>query len=805
MDSKTLNVLEYPKILQRLAGFCDFSASMDLARELEPTSSFELAIARISETTEARKLLSMQSTGVGAAHDIRPQADLAARGGVLDPHALLDVKSTLISCRDLKKAFEKRTDEYPRLTQVAMGLPDSHGLVDAITRILSDRGEILDSASPKLGDIRRNLRVAQDRLMTRLQKYVTDSKTVSMLQEPIVTQRDGRYVIPLRAEFKGKIKSIIHDQSSSGATLFIEPLPVVEANNQIRELQLAERDEERRILAEVSKQVGEHVTELKYGVENLAVLDLAFAKAKYAEELHASEPILHELKVAGSKVEGSKPSNLQPSTLKLLDARHPLLDPINVVPIDVDPAPGTQAIVITGPNTGGKTVSLKTVGLLVVMAQSGLHIPAQSGSELPCFNSVWADIGDEQSIEQSLSTFSGHITNIIRILKKMDSRSLVIFDELGSGTDPQEGAAIARAILSYLLESGAMTLVATHYPELKTFAHGTEGVVNASLEFDIKTLRPTYKLTLGLPGRSNALLIAQKLGLPQAIIDDARAEINPLDLRADKLLDDIRKERNRTSREREKLEKARAKLETQTHDLEKRLDKIEDERRETLAKARAEGELEVAVLKQNMDSLKQQLKKAKQPLEAIKAIEEKIEKIEEKVEQPVERKTSNVERQTLNAGVKLGERVTVRSLNAEGLVTALGESDAEIQIGTLRVRARLSDLMRKSSDQSSVGSKPKETINHESSVVQRQSSSPGMEVDLRGLMVEDALDKLERYMEQAFLSGLPFVRIIHGKGTGRLRQAVREALRGHEYVSSFEEGGSTEGGEGVTVAKMKSG
>jgi len=795
MDSKTLNVLEYPKILERLAGFCDFSASMDLARALEPTSSYELATACIAETTEARKLLSMQSTGIGAAHDIRPQADLAARGGVLDPHALLDVKSTLISCRDLKKSFEKRTDEYPRLTQIALGLPETHGLVDAITRILSDRGEILDSASPKLGDIRRSLRVAQDRLMTRLQKYVTDAKTVSMLQEPIVTQRDGRYVIPLRAEFKGKIKSIIHDQSSSGATLFIEPLPVVEANNEIRELQLAQRDEERRILAEVSSQVGEHVTELKYGVENLAVLDLAFAKAKYAEELHASEPMLHVLKVERSTL------NLQP--LQLIDARHPLLDPNTVVPIDVDPAPGTRAIVITGPNTGGKTVSLKTVGLLVVMAQSGLHIPVQSGSELPCFHSVYADIGDEQSIEQSLSTFSGHITNIIRILKKMDHRSLVIFDELGSGTDPQEGAAIARAILSHLLETGALTLVATHYPELKTFAHSTDGVVNASLEFDIKTLRPTYKLTLGLPGRSNALLIAQKLGLPQSIIDSAKAEINPLDLRADKLLDDIRKERNRTSREREKLEKARGKLESQTRDLEKRLEKIEDERRETLAKARAEGELEVAVLKQNMDSLKHQLKKAKQPLEAIKAIEEKIEKIEEKVEQPVERQTSNVQRSTFNEGFKLGERVSVGTLNAEGVVTALGESDAEVQIGTLRVRARLSDLIRESA-----GEKPLRNTQYEirkESVIHRPSSSPGMEVDLRGLMSEDALDKMERYLEQSYLSGLPFVRIIHGKGTGKLRQAVREALRGHEYVKSFEEGGSTEGGEGVTVAKLNAG
>ncbi|MDO9300835.1 MAG: hypothetical protein Q7T89_05600, partial [Anaerolineales bacterium] len=541
-----------------------------------------------------------------------------------------------------------------------------------------------------------------------------------------------------------------------------------------RELQLAERDEERRILAEVSKQVGEHVTELKYGVENLAVLDLAFAKAKYAEELHASEPTLHDLsKVksgALSASKGQKSPDLRPSTfdLKLLDARHPLLNPNTVVPIDVDPAPSTQAIVITGPNTGGKTVSLKTVGLLAVMAQSGLHIPAQSGSELPCFHSVWADIGDEQSIEQSLSTFSGHITNIIRILKKMDSRSLVIFDELGSGTDPQEGAAIARAILSHLLESGAMTLVATHYPELKTFAHGTDGVVNASLEFDIKTLRPTYKLTLGLPGRSNALLIAQKLGLPQSIIEDARAEINPLDLRADKLLDDIRKERNRTSREREKLEKARGKLEAQTRELEKRLEKIEDERRETLAKARAEGELEVAVLKQNMDSLKQQLKKAKQPLEAIKAIEEKIEKIEEKVEQPIERQRSKVEGQSSivnrQSSIQLGERVTVSTLNAEGLVTALGESDAEVQIGTLRVRARLSDLARASeskveSDALSVSKGQKSTDLRPLTFDSRKS--PGMEVDLRGLMAEDALDKMERYLEQAFLSGLPFVRIIH--------------------------------------------
>ncbi|HNN14754.1 MAG TPA: endonuclease MutS2, partial [Anaerolineales bacterium] len=724
-----------------------------------------------------------------------------ARNGVLDPQALLDVKSTLIACRELKKTFEKKEAEFQRLFQIAVGLPDSHGIVDAITRVLSERGEVLDSASVKLADIRRNLRVAHDRLMSRLQRYVTDSKTVSMLQESIITQRDGRYVIPLRAEFKGKIKAIVHDQSSSGATLFIEPLPIVEANNEIRELQLAERDEERRILAEVSSLVGAHAVEMKYGVENLAVLDLAFAKAKYADDLRASEPILHERRDERKK---NQDAPLSSFTLRLLQARHPLLDSATVVPVDVDPREGTRAIVITGPNTGGKTVSLKTVGLLVLMAQSGLHISAQSGSELPFFHSVYADIGDEQSIEQSLSTFSGHITNIIRILKQIDHRSLVIFDELGSGTDPQEGAAIARAILSHLLEIGCMTLVATHYPELKTFAHSTEAVVNASLEFDIKTLRPTYKLTIGLPGRSNALAIAQKLGLPQAIIESARAEINPLDLRADKLLDDIRKERNRTSREREKLEKQRARLEAQNLDLEKRLEKIEDERRETLAKARAEGELEVAVLKRNIDSLKSQLKKASQPLQAIKAIEEKMEKMEEKVEAPVERSPVQAERSTSNTALKLGEKVTVSTLNADGVVTALGESDAEVQIGTIRVRAKMSELLRRNGEPASEpkkadgGRKPAA-----SSTVNRPSAtSPGMEVDLRGLMSEDALDKMERYLEQAYLAGLPWVRIIHGKGTGKLRQAVRDALRGHAYVKSFEEGAHTEGGEGVTVAKL---
>ena len=790
MDSKTLHVLEYNKILERLARYCDFSASADLARALQPSNNFDDITRLLAETTEARILLSTNDLSIGGSHDIRTYADLAARGGVLEPQGLLEIKSTLIACRDLKKSLAHAEEKAPRLAQLAVGLPEAFGIIDAITRVLSERGEVLDSASDKLAKIRREVRVARDRLMSRLQKYLSDS--ANKLQEPIITQRDGRYVIPLRAEFKGSIKAIVHDQSSSGATLFVEPLPVVELNNQVRELELAERDEERRILAELSSLIGEHAAELKYGIENLAVLDLAFAKAKYAEEIHASEPILYKTDYESSRIDKTP-------SINLLHTRHPLLDPNTVVPIDINPKAGTRALVITGPNTGGKTVSLKTVGLLALMAQSGLHIPAQSGSELPCFHDVFADIGDEQSIEQSLSTFSSHITNIIRILKKADSRSLVILDELGAGTDPQEGAALARAILSHLIERGIITFVATHYPELKTFAHSTDGVVNASLEFDVQTLRPTYHLTIGLPGRSNALAIAQRLGLDQQLVAAAKSEINPDDLRADKLLDDIRKERNRTSREREKLEKSRGRLEDQTRELEKRLEKIEDERREVLAKARAEGELEVAVLKQNIESLKQQLKKARQPLDVIKAMEQKLETFEEKIQAPVERKpqTSDINPSAL----KLGEKVLIASLKSEGVVTALSESDAEVQIGTLRVRAKFNDLEKQSANSDQSKRKAPIETNYQPSAPKRQPTT-GMEISLRGKLVEDGLDELDKYLEKAYSAGLPFVRIVHGKGTGRMREAVRTALKDSPYVKSFEEARDNEGGAGVTIATM---
>ncbi len=803
MDTKTLQTLEYPKVLAQLASHCDFSASAELARALEPTPSLELATAQLQETSEARRLFSQNDLTIGGAHDIRRQTDLAARGGILEPSDLLDIKNTLIACRDLKKSLEKHAELFPRLNELSFQLPNPLGLVDAISRVISDRGDVLDSASPKLASLRKEMRVAHDRLMTRLQKYISDPKTIPMLQDTLITSRDGRYVIPLRAEFKGQIKSIVHDQSSSGATLFIEPIAIVELNNTYKELQLAERNEIIRVLTIISATVGDVAQEIINGIEALAYLDLIFAKAKYANELSASEPVL--LNSSKKQKETTEP---QPA-IHLLNARHPLINPQGVVPNHIDLKPGTRAMVITGPNTGGKTVTLKTVGLLVLMAQSGLHIPAQSGSQLPVFENVFADIGDEQSIEQSLSTFSSHITNIIRTLKKINARSLVIFDELGAGTDPQEGAALARAILQHLLETGCTTLIATHYPELKTFAHSTEGVVNASLEFDVASLRPTYKLTIGLPGRSNALAIASRLGLPESIISYARAEINPSELRADKLLDDIRKERNRTSREREKSEKARKRTEAVNQELEARLAAIEEERRQVVARAHAEAELEVEILKSNLESLKREMKKLRQPIDALTKLEEKIEKVEQKITGPVERNTTS--NQTLPVGnLKLGEKVILKNLGSEGIVSALGQNDVEVQIGSLRVRAKLNEIARKGEQQpeAEITKKPAKGLPSKENKTQpakklNLQASPGLELDLRGQRAEDALEKLEKYLDQAYVSGMPYVRVIHGKGTGKLRQEVRAAMQHHPHVSSYEEGLPNEGGDGVTVAKIK--
>ncbi len=796
MNEKALTTLEYPKIIDLLAAYAGFSASADLARDLRPVSAFEEVYRRQAATREARYILSLDADlSFHNAQDIRPQVGLAKREGVLETESLLAVKNTLIVARSTRRILEGLAAETPELSSRVDELPIGIGLVDLISKTISDRGEVVDSASEKLAEIRREMKITYQRMMTRMQKFISDANTARMLQEPIITQRNGRHVIPLRAEFKGRIKAVIHDQSASGATLFIEPLAVVEWNNRYRELELSERDEVRRILAELSRQIAVHAPVLISMVAAMADIDLAIMRAKYAEDLDAVEPILVPFRAVSEE-------NHPGSTIRLYKARHPLLDPKSVVAIDIDLDQTTYALVITGPNTGGKTVTLKTVGLLVLMAQSGMHIPAQSGSSLSVFDNVFADIGDEQSIEQSLSTFSSHVTNIVQILNKINDRSLVLLDELGAGTDPQEGSALARAVLTHLLDQRITCLIATHYPELKAYAHTTPGVVNASVEFDLRTLQPTYHLTIGLPGRSNALSIAERLGLPATIIDAAKAEINPADLRAEDLLDEIHRQRDLALQARDSAEQAQQEAESYRQALADRLDQIEDERLALLEGARQTAERQLDEIREELENLRRQLAKAHQPLEIVEQVEEAVEILEEDVTVPVVRKVPKDPVRKPKGPLRLGEKVHLRSIDQDGVVTAITEDEVEVQIGMLRIRARMADVMRKGvSEPEAEKKEPRQKAGK--ITLPPTQNSPGMELDIRGQRTDEGLEILERYIERAYLAGLPFVRIIHGKGTGRLRASVRQALRNSPHVDRFEDGEQAEGGEGVTVAFLK--
>lgn len=788
MDPKSHATLELPLVLSALAGYTSFSASRELAEQLEPQADLATVQKALQTTSEARLLFDTRSdVTIGGARDVRPQAIRASRGGVLEPKDLLDVQATLISARNLARQLLGRDLELPYLQALADGLEVPAHLIDLIGSVVDNHGEVRDQASPKLARIRSELLTAQDRLTSRLQRMLGDSRIAPMLQDAIITQRDGRYVLPLKAEFKGKLKAVVHDQSSSGATIFVEPLEVVEANNQVRELELAEREEIRRILTELSAEVGDQAGPIIETVKTLAQLDLAFAKARYAEHIEASEPILHEFQTSGER------PSAQPR-LNLKKARHPLLAPNLVVPIDLVLGEGVFGLVITGPNTGGKTVALKTAGLLALMAQCGMHIPAESGSEMSVFEAVYADIGDEQSIEQSLSTFSAHVTNIIRILESCGPGSLVLLDELGAGTDPQEGAALARAILDELVSRGCTTLVATHYPELKVYAHQTGGIRNASVEFDLDTLEPTYHLTVGLPGRSNALAIARRLGLSDAIIGRASEGIDITELQADELLDEIRRERAQAQAARERIEEEERKTREERQELNYRLRDIQDERRKVLMEAQQVAEEELRALRHETEELKSRLRAAGDSLRDTRSVEEALSELEQQTAEMVPAEEPSVT--GLERPVQEGDRVHILSLDSQGIVQQITKGEAEIQMGRMRMRADLDDLIPLAGPDEI----PKSTGR---TIVQPEVDTPSMELDLRGRSAEEALIELDRRLDSAFMAELPIVRVIHGKGGGVLREAVRRALQGNAYVASFRPGEPREGGSGVTVVHLK--
>jgi DNA mismatch repair protein MutS2 len=793
MNEKTYHTLELPKILDQLATYTTFSAGAELAADLTPTTQLQEAQIWQRETAEARSLFENQvNVSLGGARDVRQPAISAQRGLMIEASVLLDIKQTLRRATTLKRTLGRMKGSYPLLAELMTDAEECVEVQDEIGRILDDNGQIKDSASPQLAIIRRDLKIAFERLQQRLQKIVTSSANQPLLQDSLVTMRNGRYVVPLKADHKGKIPGIVHDASSSGATLFIEPLETVELNNKWRELQLDEEKEIRRILLAVTELVGSYSEQIVRTVDVLAYLDLVLAKARYADAITAVQPRLMAFEPRAN-------ANHPGSHISLTAARHPLLKG-DVVPIDVDFDDNTWVLVVTGPNTGGKTVSLKTVGLLALMAQCGLHVPAER-AVLTVFEGIYADIGDEQSIEQSLSTFSSHMTNTIAILRECDEKSLVLLDELGAGTDPAEGSALARAILNHLLERRVTVMVTTHHPELKIYSVETRGVRNASVEFDLNTLAPTYRLIIGLPGRSNALAIATRLGLNRDIIEQARSMVTTEDLIADDLLDEIHRTREDMRRQQAQITALRNQIENERAELSARLSSAEDERRNIIAAARRDMQNELDTFRREVRKLRSDMRDASLPLEALKQVQDATNSVENLIRAPVETAVEiPVEIEWIP---RLGDRVWLETLKAEGVVSELNKDEALVQIGTLKIRAKLNEL-RQPRKAENIIAKRRRNSAYESEPVQSipKPNSPGLELDLRGERVDEALRRLDDYVDAAYLTGLPFARIIHGKGTGALRKAVMDRLREHSLVSRVVAAPPKEGGDGVTIIYM---
>ncbi len=792
MKQKYLQTLELDKILLRLAEHASFSAGRELAVALRPSTDAKEVRARLQVTAEAKALLSVQpGVGIGGARDVRPLLKNAEIGATLDAEALLDVQATLVSGKTLRRAILQNAESHPLLSDLARQIEECPQVVAEIARCINDKGEVMDSASPALARIRRELAGARDRLLDRLNRLVGSPEYVGSLQEALITQRGGRYVIPVRAEHKSRIPGIVHDQSASGATLFVEPLAIVELGNQWRQLQLDEQHEVERILAALTAMVAEVAPLIRTNVTALAEIDLALAKAQYSFEIRGVGPDLLESPEAS---QGTKDSGTvrYPEYLRLVRARHPLLPGDSVVPIDVHLGGDFSILVVTGPNTGGKTVALKTVGLLAAMAQTGLHIPAGEGSALRVFSGIYADIGDEQSIEQSLSTFSSHMGNIVSILSQARADALVLLDELGAGTDPTEGAALAQSILSELLRRNIPALATTHYAELKLFAQVTPGVTNASVEFDVRTLSPTYRLTIGLPGRSNAFDIAKRLGLPSQLVEDARQRISEQDIEADRILDRIRHSRREAGRATSAAQTALSTAREKEKEASQVLRETEQERGELLAEARAQ-----------LEAAQEELRRIRETLQRKQVTQQWLEEAEQRVRETAQRQKAvepppakqATQASSLLQPLAVGDTVWIESLAQMGQVLGLGNGEAEVQVGAFRAKLPLVSLEKRPApaqprDQSQVR------------VTMAARPLPSVELHLRGMRVEEVVPRLGQYLDDAYLAGLPFVRIVHGKGTGTLRKVVREILSEHPLVASFKTGELNEGGEGVTVVKL---
>lgn len=792
-DTKSLQTLELPRVLEMLAGCAVSEQAKMRALQLLPYGHIADVEQALLQTSDAKALIGLRGAPpFSGVRDVSASLTRAERGGSLNCRELLDVAMLLKTARMVRGYRGDDAQQKTSLDHLFAALSVNKFLEDAIGGAVLGEEEIADGASPALSDIRRKMRAANSKIREVLQRMISSPSQSKLLQEPIITQRSGRYVVPVKSEHKGEVGGLVHDVSSSGATLFIEPMPVVALNNDLRELEAKEKKEIERILAELSAQVAEFSETISRDFDLLVNLDFIFAKAKLSYDLDADAP---EVNTKGQ--------------ISLKRARHPLLEKKSTVPVTIWLGLDFDTLIITGPNTGGKTVALKTIGLLNAMAQCGLHIPCDAGSCTAVFDHVFADIGDEQSIEQSLSTFSSHMTNIVGILERADDASLILFDELGAGTDPVEGAALAVSIIQYARGLGAKIAATTHYTELKSFALTTNRVENASCEFDVETLRPTYKLLIGVPGKSNAFAISRRLGLPEHIIESARALIDSEDQRFDEILAKLEDKRTKLEEELRTAERARREAEEIYRRAEEFDASVEKDRDRALERAKAEAERLIANARETADAVFDELdairKKRRreenyqQINDARAALRQSLNQAESKLDS-IGKKKKQPKAEPMKRPLKVGDTVELLSLGTRATVLTLPDKNGSLQVqaGIMKVNVKLRDLrlIEETGDKTVA-----DFVAKKQAELRNITVKP--EIDLRGMMPEEAESVLERYLDTAFLAKLNTVTIIHGKGTGVLRRTVQDHLKHNRHVKSFRLGVYGEGETGVTVVELR--
>jgi len=791
MNQKALDVLEYHKIIALLKEEAGSEMTRNIIDELRPYTDVRAISEELRSTTEAVDLIVRKGAlPTGGIYDIGQSVEFARKGGTLTMKQLLQVHYNMGIASRVVSFVKSDVPPMPLITSMTELLVTMPRLYERIDSCIISEDEMSDNASPELRNIRRAIGRANDSIKTKLNHIINSASNRTYLQDAIVTMRNGRYVVPVKQEHRAHVPGIVHDQSKAGSTLFIEPQSVVNLNNELRELELAEEAEIARILAELSERVAEHYHDLKNNQELLVQLDFIMAKGRFSHKINGEAPEINDKGI-----------------LDLKQGRHPLIDPKKVVPINVAVGGRYRSLVVTGPNTGGKTVTLKTVGLLALMAQSGLHIPASGRSQMPIYTQVFADIGDEQSIEQSLSTFSSHMKNIVRIVEEADDSSLVLIDELGAGTDPTEGAALAISILERLYQKGATILATTHYNEIKKYALSTEGVENASMEFDVETLSPTYKLSIGIPGKSNAFEISKKLGLSADLIDRAGQLIERKDIEFEDVISTIEADKKRAEEERDEAIRINLEMKKKQEEIERQMADLKKKKEKILADAREEARDMLREARETASEVQKELKalsKVNSLGERNKRFDQSRKKLKEKEDRYAEKIIKQVNSNPVKASqLKVGDRVKVLSLDQNGEIMTLpdGDGNLQVKIGIMKANLNVDDLML-IVDGTQKKKTPKTSAKY-GALYKAKAQNISITYNCQGQNLEDAMMNVEKYLDDAYVAGLEEVTIIHGRGEGILSSGLRNMMKKQKHVASFRKGNYNEGGDGVTVVKLK--